>query len=923
MMNVNRLWGDRPEDDEDRESTDMASNTASQATDSADAWDAGALQSLQPWLTCVGCCPNKKAGTAGWFSSTGSAFAATAAPTSVRASGPVQMQAGAITACPGAGIGIGGGGFAGYGAAAPGPSYGSTPAFGACGVGVSAPGPSYGAPVFLPGAPVMAPQMQMQQMQFAGDAGCLAGSSGGGIGFTAGGAQDASNFRQKIEAGHLPQPSDITYQGITKDYYFDTSSSDAPRCTELFCPTYSLALAHDPMMMASHEFSSSHHGAAGGTAAAAAGVAAADGRAAADGDSWVHVTAEPPATTAAAAPPPGVPATRAKATEAAPGQLPPTGGAGLSGLDQDVFLAVGLDSGLTDFRRPRLNLAILLDVSGSMDSGFDGFNGYGSTTWGGEGAGGEQSRSKLEVAKSVIQGMLRRLDDDDSVSITVFADGAATPKKMGKWGNADAAGIMAGIRNIQTMGATNFQAGIDEATAQLSRYPDCIDGDPVTTENRIIVLTDAQANYGEVSEAGLMARIKANAADRIHMTIVGVGLDFNSELVDAITSAKGASYFSVKSPEDFRRRLEEGFDFMVSPLVFDLELRVDPASLLATTGVGDAAGGAGAGGGGSSGGSEAAYGAGIRPSGGTGGTGGGGDVGGGVGGGGGGWRILSVYGSPEADWRKVSGEGTIMRIPSLFPSQKTKEGIKGGVVLLRMQPPPHTTISTAPPLRLAARYTDRAGQRFNTVRTVQVLPGAGCAPRPCPSFYQSSGVRKAVALAHLTDALQLWLADERSGASPDGDQGSDGWDQSAVRGATCSFLTTACYGATLLPAPRALASPALFPAQRGGGGGGCGAQPRLKVGHPLVPPMVPCCQSGGAQGGSGPGRPQPEWGPPRSLSVGRDARAALGLLALYLEAEMTALGDATMAQEVALLRQLAGWEGRAKKSGGNGWKWWR
>ncbi len=38
---------------------------------------------------------------------------------------------------------------------------------------------------------------------------------------------------------------------------------------------------------------------------------------------------------------------------------------------RDVFLAVGLDSGLTDFRRPRLNLVLLLDVSGSMDCSFD------------------------------------------------------------------------------------------------------------------------------------------------------------------------------------------------------------------------------------------------------------------------------------------------------------------------------------------------------------------------------------------------------------------------------------------------------------------------------------------------------------------------------------------------------------------------
>lgn len=44
-----------------------------------------------------------------------------------------------------------------------------------------------------------------------------------------------------------------------------------------------------------------------------------------------------------------------------------------SSTADDVFLAVGLDSGLTDFKRPKLNLGIILDISGSMDSRFSDY----------------------------------------------------------------------------------------------------------------------------------------------------------------------------------------------------------------------------------------------------------------------------------------------------------------------------------------------------------------------------------------------------------------------------------------------------------------------------------------------------------------------------------------------------------------------
>lgn len=53
---------------------------------------------------------------------------------------------------------------------------------------------------------------------------CLEGGAhadAGGV--HAGGAQDIENFRENIAQGYLPLPTDATYEGIIKDYYFDTA----------------------------------------------------------------------------------------------------------------------------------------------------------------------------------------------------------------------------------------------------------------------------------------------------------------------------------------------------------------------------------------------------------------------------------------------------------------------------------------------------------------------------------------------------------------------------------------------------------------------------------------------------------------------------------------------------------------------------
>jgi Ca-activated chloride channel family protein len=356
------------------------------------------------------------------------------------------------------------------------------------------------------------------------------------IGLAVGGAKGIDNFRENISSGYLPLPTDITYEGLFYDYYFDTGQTKS--CRKLFCPSYSYAVTRDP---------------------------------------FSHRT--------------------------------------------EYYLSVGLNSGMEerDFERKKLNLVIVLDISGSMSSPFDE---YYYDQFGNEVRLGwlERNKQKIEVAKDALVTVLDQLDSDDRFGIVLFNERAHLLQRMTRVRYTDMDEVEDSIFEIRADGSTNLADGMKLATELLEKYGDY---DPYDYENRIIFLTDAMPNTGETGEYSLLRLLKNNAYDNIYTTFIGIGVDFNTQLIESITKTRGANYYSVHSPRDFMRKMDEEFDYMVTPLVFDLRLTLEARD----------------------------------------------------------WDIEMVYGSPEADM----ATGELMKVNTLFPSKKEDGETKGGLILLKLR----------------------------------------------------------------------------------------------------------------------------------------------------------------------------------------------------------------------------------------------
>ncbi|MBT4856571.1 VWA domain-containing protein [Candidatus Uhrbacteria bacterium] len=292
----------------------------------------------------------------------------------------------------------------------------------------------------------------------------------------------------------------------------------------------------------------------------------------------------------------------------------------------DHYLSVGLNSGITeaDFERLPLNLIVVMDISGSMGSSFSDYY-YDQAvldTWEKDAVDEYYEnviKSKMEVANEAVVDLMGHLNDDDRFGVVLYDDDAYLAKPMKLVSSTDMDSVADHVMEIVDSGGTNMEAGMSMASQM---FDDLSGFELEGYENRIIFVTDAMPNAGDTSEDGLLGMVEGNAEKSVYTSFIGVGVDFQTDLIESITKVRGANYYAVHTPVDFRERMDEQFDFMVTPLVFDLSLSFDSENI----------------------------------------------------------SIAQVYGSPDAD--RATGE--LMYVNTLFPSASAGGEVRGGVVLLKL-----------------------------------------------------------------------------------------------------------------------------------------------------------------------------------------------------------------------------------------------
>lgn len=202
--------------------------------------------------------------------------------------------------------------------------------------------------------------------------------------------------------------------------------------------------------------------------------------------------------------------------------------------------------------RPRdgtpIDMVIVLDVSGSM----------------GGGLGGSSQRSRLELAKEALEGLLAKLQSGDRFGLATFTNVGTVIQPLQFVEDLDHDAVSASIHQLHAGGGTTLEAGMDAAVGICKDAPK----DEGPRHRRLLFLTD----MNDMGSSQLDEMIAAQAKEDLYVSFVGIGMDFNSELADKVTQHRGANYFCITRDEELKKVVADDFDWNFFPAAFEVEI---------------------------------------------------------------------------------------------------------------------------------------------------------------------------------------------------------------------------------------------------------------------------------------------------------------------------------------------------------------
>lgn len=153
---------------------------------------------------------------------------------------------------------------------------------------------------------------------------------------------------------------------------------------------------------------------------------------------------------------------------------------------------------------------------------------------------GSMSGLPIHNARSAAQELIGSLREGDLLTLVAY-DSSARVLLERVPVSADRAALLGAVEELRAMGSTCISCALETVDSVSSRIPS-------TYAHRTVLLSDGQATAGNTSSPALVEMARQIHADSTVVTAVGVGTDYDAELMQSIADAGVGNYYFVSGP---------------------------------------------------------------------------------------------------------------------------------------------------------------------------------------------------------------------------------------------------------------------------------------------------------------------------------------------------------------------------------------
>jgi Ca-activated chloride channel homolog len=215
---------------------------------------------------------------------------------------------------------------------------------------------------------------------------------------------------------------------------------------------------------------------------------------------------------------------------------------------QKLYLMARFSAGSAsnDYTRRPLNISLVIDRSGSM------------------------AGAKMDYTRQAAQFLVQHLGAKDILSIVLYNDRVETLVSPDVLHNKDAVSQL--ITGVRVSGTTNLSGGwLEGCQHVLSKFN-------TGYLNRVILMSDGLANRGVTETPQLVQMAKQKHEQGVSTTTMGLGTDFNEDLLMEMANGGGGAFYFIESPEVAPEIFREELTGLLNIVGQNLTITITPNS---------------------------------------------------------------------------------------------------------------------------------------------------------------------------------------------------------------------------------------------------------------------------------------------------------------------------------------------------------